>query len=151
MFLILKLEGCVGSCAHLQFKWQLKPDVISAWRLWRRAQMRSPSCGGAVLVRWWLCSRQAQRLRVTGVVSPLGSARRSQSCRCQVGLGSLDSIAGGSQEVCKKLPALPPCFTVLSLRLVCKLLIGCIYLPWKAGWTDIQLPMQSLNFCSLYI
>lgn len=126
MFLILKLEGCVGSCAHLQLKWQLKLAGTSAWRLWRRAQVRSPSCGGAVLVMWWLCSRQAQRLRVTGVVCALGSARRSRSCRFQVGLGSLDSTAGGSQEVCKKLAALPPYFTVLSLRLFCKLLIGCI-------------------------
>lgn len=48
--------------------------------------------------------------------------------------------------MCKKLAALPPCFTVLSLRLVCKLLIGCIYLPGKAGWTDIQLPNAKSEF-----
>lgn len=62
------------------------------------------------------------------MVSPLGSARRSQSCRFQVGLESLDSIAGGSQEVCKKLAALTSYFTVLSLSLVCKLM-GCVDLP----------------------
>lgn len=83
---------------------------------------------------WWGCAGEVVahalgKHRVTVLVSALGSARRSQSCRLQVGLGSLDSIAGGSQEVCKKLAALPSYFTVLSLRLVCKLLIGCIYLP----------------------
>lgn len=107
---------------------------------------------------WWGCAAEVvahvlgkHRLRVTAVVSAVGSARRSQSCRFQIGLESLDSIAGRSQEVCKKLAALTSYFTVLSLRLVCKLLTGCTYLPFKAGWSDIKLPMQSLNFCSLFV
>lgn len=91
--------------------------------------MRSCWCSAGEVVAHALGKHRGS---VSGVVVyALGSARRSQSCRFQVGFGSLDSIAGGSQEVCKKLAALPSYFTVLSLRLVCKLLTGCYILALK--------------------
>lgn len=113
--------------------------------------------GGRPQLLWRLCwhaggscSREVQRLSVTVLVSAWqGSARRSQKRhRFQVGLvGGLDGIAGGSEEVCKELAALSR-FTVLSLRLFYRFLIVCI--PALKDRLDIKLPMQSLNFCSLF-
>lgn len=102
MFLTLKLEGYVGGCAHLQWSGSSNLLLLLPGGCGGELRGEAPAVVGLC---WWAggsCPRQAQRLRVTVVVSALGSAR-SQSCRFQVELGSLDSIAGGSQEVCKKL------------------------------------------------
>jgi len=51
--------------------------------------------------------------------------------------------------VCKKLAALPSCFTVLSLRLFYKFLM--VHMPVLKDRIEIKLPTQSLNFCSLFV
>lgn len=121
MFLILKLERRCWQLCSLAVKWQLK-TVTSAWRLWKRTRVESPSCCGGC-AGMLVTSSEAQRncwcLHCRALLGGAGGVGFRQGLGVQTALQE-------EAEVDKQLAALPSRFAVLSLRLFYKFLIVCI-------------------------